>query len=243
MKTSATTVSACAALALLTGSAQAATIALTSVDDLDFTNVVKAYDFTGTTSITNFGTSFDIGGVTFTRHRWQFGTTTFADMTMTGGHASADNQGSSAPNITHGGTATDRTNLNELLDWWNIGAAQDNSSVTLSIAVPDGTYDIQLIVGSNGSRENQLYDIDAGAKGSGNEVLLGSLGTTDKNVVITGSAVATGGTLDLLIFGTPGTGDGRPIVSGLMISQVPEPGSLALLGLGGLLIGSRRRRD
>lgn len=46
-------------------------------------------------------------------------------------------------------------------------------------------------------------------------------------------------------FGNPTVGNvsNTGLLSGLQFEVVPEPGSLALLGLGGLLIASRRRRD
>ncbi len=50
---------------------------------------------------------------------------------------------------------------------------------------------------------------------------------------------STGGTLTLDFVQDGGT---NPIVNGIVIEVVPEPGTLALLGLGGLLV-ARRRRD
>jgi hypothetical protein len=231
-----------AALALVTTSAQAATTALTDVDQLDLTSYVKAYDFTGSNSIASDGTSFDIGSVTFTRHAWNDGLA-FDGMTMTG-HHTADNQNSSHVNIGSGGDAADRANLNELLHVWNIGAGNSNGSqVDLSIALTNGTYNLQYLVGGGGSRGNDLFDVSNGAVGSGNEVLLGSFETTSStNYLITGTVTVTDGSLELAVVGDNASGDARPILSGLIISQVPEPSTTALLGLGGLALILRRRK-
>ena len=240
MNTTTKTLSALAGLALVAGSTQAAIVELTSVDQLDFTNNVKAYDFTGTTSIANDGATFDIGGVTFTRARWNDGNpgTTINGMTLNSVNTS-DNQNSNAPNITLGGTATDRANLNTLLDVWNIG---QNPPLLISVALPNGTYKIQYLVGVSGSRDNEIFNTTDGANISLGAWSSHSPSTGNKNYLITGEIVVTSGTLSLAVDeGTVAGGDNRPVVSGLIISQVPEPGSLALLGLGGLLIARRRR--
>jgi len=224
-----------AAFALVTTSAQAAITALTSVDQLDFTNVVKAYDFTGTNSIAANGATFDIGGVTFTRARWNDGNpgTTIDGMTLNNVNTS-DNQGSGAPNITLGGTATDRTNLNELLDVWNIG---NSPPMSISVALANGTYEIQYLVGVFGTRDNEVFNTTDGAN-----VSLGAWSGTG-NYLITGEIVVTAGTLSLSVDeGIVAGGDNRPVVSGLIISAVPEPTTTALLGLGGLALILRRRK-
>ncbi len=217
-----------ATLALFCTSTQAATVSLTSVDQLDFNNVVKAYDFGP-----DVDSTFDIGGVTFTRHHWTNGVA-HDDLTVTGLHASGGNLGS--PNITLGGTAADRTNLNALLDDTNFGSGQDGTTVALSIAVPNGTYNVQYITGSSNNRENELFDTNGGGS-----VSLGSY-TGGGNFLITGTVTTTDGTLDLDIFGSAGSGDGRPIIAGLIINAVPEPSTTALLGLGGLALVFRRRK-
>ena len=74
-----------ATLIFASNSANAATVELTSVDQLDLTNVVKAYDFTGSNSIASDGTSFDIGGVTFTRHRWNDAVSSGGNVAVTAG--------------------------------------------------------------------------------------------------------------------------------------------------------------
>ena len=216
------------ALALVSTSAQAGTVALTSVDQLDFTNVVKAYDFTGSNSIASDGATFDIGGVTFTRHRWNDAVanggngTTFDGTTLINVNNS-DNQGSGAPNISAGGTATDQANLSELLDWWNIGHGGD---VDISIAgLANGAYKIQFIVGVSGTRDNELFDITAGAPG----VSLGAFSGGSANFLITGDVAVIGGTLTLrLTEGIVAGGDNRRLISGLIISTITAAAPFAI---------------
>ena len=63
-----------------------------------------------------------------------------------------------------------------MLDVWNIGVGSTNGSqVNLSIALADGTYNLQYLVGKNNDRGNDLFDISNGAVGSGSEVMLGGL--------------------------------------------------------------------
>jgi hypothetical protein len=230
-----------AAIALVSTPVQAAITALTSVDQLDFTNVVKAYDFTGTSSIADNGATFDIGGVTFTRARWNDGNpgTTIDGMTLNNVNTS-DNQGSNAPNIALGGTATDRTNLNELLDVWNIG---NNPPMNISVALANGTYEIQYLVGVSGNRDNEVFNTTDGANVSLGAWSSHTPSTGNMNYLITGEIVVTSGTLSLSVDeGTVAGGDNRPVVSGLIISQIPEPSTTALLGLGGLALILRRRK-
>ena len=206
----------------------ASTVPLTSVDQLHLVNVVKAYDFTGSTSIARHGAFFDIGGVTFTRHRWQDGLATDG-LTLTNDyHPTADDQVSRAPDITSGGSAADRANLNELLDWWNVGHGSD---VDINIALADGNYRVQYIVGVSGTRDNELFDISAGTPGAS----LGDFNSAGKpqNFLITGYVTVSDGLLKLrLTEGTADGGDNRAIISGLIINSIPASDNEADPGTG-----------
>lgn len=61
-------------------------------------------------------------------------------------------------------------------------------------------------------------------------------GFNDPNYYLTGTYTSDGSSVL-----TIGIADGRPQLNGFRITAVPEPTSLALLGVGGLLIARRRR--
>lgn len=202
------------------GRVQAETVALTSVDQLDFANVVKAYDFTRSAD----NGVFDIGGVTFTRHSWTASNPhTFDGLTLSG-NLVIDSQGSSAADIVLGGTAQDRANLNALLDWWNIGG-QGATPMDLSIVVPNGTYKVQFIVGNHPTvnRYSELFDTNAGTPGVSLGYFYGG-----GNWLITGNVVVSDGTLNLRLADyVPGTGgDDRRVMSGLIINSAAAPPSV-----------------
>jgi hypothetical protein len=211
-------------------------VVLTSVDQLDLTNVVKAYDFT-----TSANSTVNIGGVTFTSHNWTdqlaYDGLTVTDINGLSGAALG------APVITMGGTVTDQTNLTSVLSTTNFSlGSSPGASMTFSIAVPDGDYIVQYLAGTSANRSNEL--IDAGPPA----VSLGTFNGSG-NFLISGTANATGGTgLTLRVDYFAGS-DGRPIISGLILSEIlppppaPEPSTLLLLGCGMLVTASRIRRS
>ena len=208
-------------------------VVLTSVDQLDLANVVKAYNFTNGADGT-----LAIGGVTFTTHNWA-NQLAFDGLTVT------DPQGMSgaplgAPAITSGGTPADQANLSSLLNSTNFsGGSSPGAAMTLSIAIPDGNYLVQYLAGTSANRSNEFFNVGPPAE---------SLGTFNGsgNFLLTGLVTATGGTgLTLSVDHFAGS-DGRPIISGLIVNEifapVPEPSSVLLLGLGALGLACRTRR-
>lgn len=116
-----------------------------------------------------------------------------------------------------------------------------------------GTFTVTLYMGH--SDNNRVFDVDytlddGGDVDSGTTTSpgIGTLGSTVTAYGTSGSSftydivvTTTDPTADLtLTFGGVSGGFGGGIFAGYTV--VPEPGSLALLGLGGLLIGTRRRR-
>ncbi|MCH7224669.1 Ig-like domain-containing protein [Haloferula sp. A504] len=190
-------------------------LALTSVDVLDLTNVVGAYDFTGADSITANGTSFSIGGVNFTRHNWMTSSTT--DLVLTNSRSDA-NAPSNAPNISEGGTASDQANLTVLLDYWaqgNQGGSGADMIATVS-GLTNGTYKIQYLIGTNNTtRSNAIFYRPE----VGDDVLLEDYSIRNENIVITAGGIeVTDGSLRLVMAQGP-TSDNRRIIAGLIISS------------------------
>ena len=85
--------------------------------------------------------------------------------------------------------------------------------------------------------------VSAASLGMG-DFVIGTSGSNDSSTVQTRTITTQTGVTDIQLTGLTTHGStGFIAISEIRFGAVPEPGSLALLGLGGLLIASRRRRD
>ncbi|MGB1126525.1 MAG: DUF642 domain-containing protein [Phycisphaeraceae bacterium] len=93
------------------------------------------------------------------------------------------------------------------------------------------TFDVAITGQANTSYSNDFSDFTL-ANGVPNSFLTESIQFT---------ATATTTTLSFISTGENGGGDRGPTIDNVRFDQVPEPSSLALLGLGGLCLARRRR--
>ena len=138
------------------------------------------------------------------------------------------------------------------------GSEQDVWKLTLN-DLGLGTFTVTLYLSH--SSDNRIFDVDATLTDSGGVATdttqspqIGTLGSTVG--AYNGSSSGTSFTYDItvttasadadldLVFGGGGGGSGGAIFAGYTVSGsvIPEPASLALLGLGSVLIAGRRKR-
>lgn len=197
----------------------------------------------GSTTIINdgtFGNGFDHGGGSLTVHGGTWGTSAdfFDDTTITGGtfgHAT-----------DFGGTVAEGNGTVDVTGGIFLGDHDINSGVA---NISGGSFQSQLT--NSDGWEFELF-ADGTLNLTGTEFMLdgvslgvGTHNITDRNVILDGLLLDGSEFKVALTSGVQNHFDGLDYFdenATLTVTVVPEPGSLALLGLGGLALVRRRRR-
>lgn len=214
-----TLLTALTASAMLAGSVNAAVITPTATYGFTSTNLSKVTDGSGVTK----GDTDDVT-------TWDVVTPgTFAD-------ESFDNPLAAA--------------TNSKLGWYALDLGSDQDLDELYVAM--GAYIFGGSTLTLGSFNVYLADTPTAALSNGGDYDFASGGWTQIGGTTTFASAASDTVIDLSgnsaqfvaieIMSDFATSDKRTGVNELAVTAIPEPGSLALLGLGGLLIGARRRR-
>lgn len=207
---------------LWVGSAQAASIGAGTVIGVDFAGTPDASNFN---VLTNDGTVQDIKDTTGA-------TLTGVDVSTSGRLVYNSNAADSTQKSGQPSQFTDA----HLTDWvvFNGGV---NYTITF-IGLNDSlTYNL-VIGGANDSNFN--VDTTWTVDGQSDTTVAGpKSGTDGSGAYVSFTGLETDGSGNLVIVGTKDVNYG--VAAALELTAAPEPGSLALLGLGGLLIARRRR--
>ena len=141
----------------------------------------------------------------------------------------------------YGGSANDN-NLEILLDSAaNAHTDPGTTNITISLSnLASGPYELQMLMSPLGSSDRIM---DIYVEGSFQDTVNVSTGTFPPNtgVLFTGTFPISDGTMDIVLARGAGTVN-TPIISAVTLEFIPEPSALVLLGMGGMLIASVRRR-
>jgi hypothetical protein len=148
------------------------------------------------------------------------------------------------------GADADATALEDVLQsirWEGFDGAGDNLSVDLGGIITGQQYKLTLLF-SDSNSANRIFDININETQVEDDFSVGSvtLGDNAQGAFWTYEFTADSNELNILLDGgsVPGFGgiDRNPVLSGLMLEVVPEPGSVTLSGLAAAALLMRRRR-
>lgn len=114
-------------------------------------------------------------------------------------------------------------------------------AVTLTIAGldPSETFDLYAVTHGFGDQFDSRQDTVTvtGASVASSSLFRGQSRTQGKFHTFLNVSPSAGGTITVATSGA----NNQPVLNGLLIDRVPEPGTLGLLAIGGVLVASRRR--